>query len=94
MDFGDLWTHAWLCSCRLARQHHRRYLKVSLLSVGLSLLALGLLHPPLLVPDLLLDSLFLVADLRKVRHVNLTLAQRSYVRAGCLFADIDIAQAT
>lgn len=60
----------------------------------LSLLALGLLHPPLLVPDLLLDSLFLVADLCKVRHVNLALAERSYVRAAYLFFDINVARAT
>lgn len=83
MYFGYLSAHAWLGCRRLARRRQM----VQRLSVGLLFLALGFLHSALLLAYLLLDPLFLVTDLRKMRHVHLALRQR------CRVGPADVASA-
>lgn len=75
MYFGHLSAHAWLGCRRLTRRSQ----KVQRLPVRLLFLALGFLHSSLLLAYLLLDPLFLVTDLRKMRHVHLTLRQRGRI---------------
>lgn len=75
MYFGHLSAHAWLGRGWLARW----YQNVRRLSVRLRFLT-GFLHAALLFSYLLLDPLFLVADLCKMRHMDLALGQGSHIR--------------